>query len=72
MRVMIQLRPAGDFLAGPEAFTAGARAAEAAPRMAGLASQALGGLTAAFSLDTSFFPPAEASGCVFASVLPGG
>jgi len=54
MRVMIQLRPAGDFLAGPQALTAGASAAEAAPRMAGLASEALGGLTAAFALDASF------------------
>ena len=56
MRVMIQLRPAGDFLGGPQAFAAGTRAAEAAPRMAGLASEALGGLTASFSLDASFPP----------------
>jgi subtilase family protein len=58
MRVLIQLRPAADFAATTQAFTAGASAEEVTPHMAALASEALGGLTSAFSLDASYAPVA--------------
>jgi subtilisin family serine protease len=56
MRVLIQLRPVPVFAAESADAATTARSAAAAPSMASLGAEALGGLSAAFSLDATYEP----------------